>query len=147
MQTTIKRELIGYWIQKEEEQVPYLGEYAGHNEEWRLHVGETAILRCTGPGWRKWVTAQRPATRISYNFWNRIGAHGSMQVDNEPKLGTHSVQMDAFDLARAVDRGVARLVEGYEVVTVKREDGSDWLYPDGKPMRQVRHADGRRFEL
>ena len=139
--TTKTRTLVGYWIQREEREVPYLGEYAGHNEMWRLHIGETPILRCAEYQYRKWVTAQRPATRIAYSFWNRIGAHGSLDQDNEPKLGTHGVQMDGFNLANAVRRGEARLVEGYTI----RQVG---VYSAGcgslanKPMIRVFGPDG-----
>jgi len=131
------RETVGYWIQREETEEQYFGEYAGHNETWRVHVGETPILRCNAPHSR-WSTASRRATRVRYYFWNRLGASGSAQIDETPTIGVHVKQFDDFDLARNVDSGDARLADGYKVITVGE-------YRNGEPMRRVVKADGSPF--
>lgn len=127
-------EQIGEWHQATEEVVPYYGEYAGHDEKWRLHKGSSPIRIAPGPGTKQTV-ALRPATRVYYAFHNRIGAHGSTTVKREPVTGHHSRQMDAFRLANAVREGKATLCEGFEIVSVG-------TYHDGSEMIRVARKGG-----
>ena len=118
------KKLIGTLKVTAEKNRTVYGEYAGSGEVWDLDEAEVPVYFS---GY--WFHGQRPGTRTDSWFQNRIGAHTSMERDQEPKKGTTGFQFDKSGAGRAVVEGRLKLdpESGFKPVRVG-------TYGDGRPM-------------
>lgn len=130
-----ERKTIGYWTEKEERELRRSFEYAGAGEIHRTHVGDHPV---TVTNDHRWFHANLRSTRIDSWFQNRIGAcYGSNNRDKTPRPDTYSIQMDAYELARAVRRGDVVLGHEWKVEDTGRVYGEGCGASADEPICRV----------
>ena len=120
---------IGIWHEPESRNVRRSFEYAGSGEIHDTTPGGHPVIVHRG---HPWFIAQIASTRVDSWFQNRLmGVLGSDNRDTTPTPSVYGVQMDRYELAKAVRRGQVTLFDGWVVI----DTGAH--YASGEPICRV----------
>lgn len=119
-------ETIGTYFVKEPTKYDVPQEYAGACQKVLVQPGEYPVEIRKDRWGKRYLCIPLPGVLVLDQFYNRIGAHGSMRTSRPMTETVHYLQPYCFNVATMAVDGKVELAEGWGTIPVVLSEGTKW---------------------